>query len=121
MATLAPKRDTKTPGGLARRGSMIVPAEPPKEAEPEKVEPVAPEISDEELKRQQLEKLLAIEKEKLAKLSQEYSSAISKLPLPVDVIKRGLSNLGFCPQRLSFVYQKLSLPVICTDSDEWSY
>lgn len=69
------------------------------------------ELSDEE--RQQLKLQLKIEEEAQIqqKLIDEFDAAVDRLPIPLELLKQGLSELGNSPQSCGFVYQKLSLPM----------
>ena len=42
---------------------------------------------------------------------EEYRSSIEKLPMPFEVLKHGLSQLGRSPDGLKMVYLRLALPV----------
>ncbi|KAI8906863.1 P-loop containing nucleoside triphosphate hydrolase protein [Gorgonomyces haynaldii] len=79
--------------------------------EPVSDAPQEPVLTPEEIERLKLEQLLEEEAERQRKLEQQYTEAMERLPFPVDLLRRGLSNLGPSPKGLSYVYQKLSLPM----------
>jgi hypothetical protein len=44
-------------------------------------------------------------------LIESYKKRLEMLPLPADVLKQGLSEIGSSPNQLKSVFRKLSLPV----------
>lgn len=42
---------------------------------------------------------------------EEFRKRIEQLPLPFEMLKAGLSELGFAPEGNKLVYRKLALPV----------
>ncbi|KNC97713.1 uncharacterized protein SPPG_07175 [Spizellomyces punctatus DAOM BR117] len=65
-------------------------------------------VEDEVLKEDQavpdVEEIPAVNEE------AEYRKRVEALPVPFEVLKRGLSNLGRSPEELKQVYTKLSIP-----------
>ena len=49
--------------------------------------------------------------ENAVKIINEYESRLNALPLPSEILKRGLSQIGLSPDGMKHVYQKLTLPV----------
>lgn len=62
-------------------------------------------------KHQKLADALKVSNERYRLVLDEYFASSVKLPLPLHVLKRGLSDLGLSPSKRSYVFLKLSLPV----------
>jgi hypothetical protein len=52
-----------------------------------------------------------IEREEFESMVQHHASRMELLPLPFELLKKGLSEIGPAPDSLNSVYHKLSLPV----------
>jgi hypothetical protein len=56
-----------------------------------------------------------IERDEFESMIQNHAMRMELLPLPFELLKKGLSEIGPAPDSLNSVYHKLSLPVLAID------